>query len=104
MDEPVAAGRTMGAARAPTGARVVRLPIGRRERARARVLRAALEVLAERGYPGFTMEAVALRAGASKTTVYRRWPSRSALLVEAMDQAFRPLETPTSGDLRRDLL
>jgi AcrR family transcriptional regulator len=83
---------------------VERLPIGRGERARARVLRAALEVLAERGFPGFTMEAVALRAGASKTTVYRRWPSRSALLVEAMDQAFQPLETPTTGDLRRDLL
>src|SRR6266536_954938 len=104
MDELVAAGRTLGAARAPTGARVERLPIGRGERARARVLRAALEVLAERGFPGFTMEAIALRAGASKTTVYRRWPSRSALLVDAMDQAFQPLDTPATGDLRRDLL
>jgi AcrR family transcriptional regulator len=83
---------------------VERLPIGRGERARARVLRAALEVLAEGGLPGFTMEAVALRAGASKTTVYRRWRSRSALLVDAMDQAFQPLEKPTTGDLRRDLL
>jgi AcrR family transcriptional regulator len=50
------------------------------------------------------MEAVAHRARASKTTVYRRWPSRSALLVDAMDQAFQPLEAPTTGDLRRDLL
>ncbi len=81
-----------------------RQPVGRGERARARVLRAALEVLAERGLPGFTMEAVAMRAGASKTTVYRRWPSRTALLVEAMDQAFQPLQAPGTGDLRGDLL
>jgi AcrR family transcriptional regulator len=90
-------------AASPT-ARVERLPIGRGERARARVLRAALEVLAEGGLPGFTMEAVALRAGASKTTLYRRWPSRMAMLVDAMDRAFPPLEAPDTGDLRGDLL
>ena len=89
---------------ASSAAHVERRPIGRGERARARVLGAALEVLAEGGLPGFTMEAVALRAGASKTTVYRRWPSRTTLLVEAMDQAFQPLPTPTTGDLREDLL
>src|SRR6266545_3580744 len=104
MSATTAAGNASAAAPAANRVGGERLPIGRGDRARARVLRAALEVLAERGFPGFTMEAVALRAGASKTTVYRRWPSRSALLVEAMDQAFRPLETPTSGDLRRDLL
>lgn len=90
-------------AASPT-ARVEHLPIGRGERARARVLRGALEVLAERGLPGFTMEAVALRAGASKTTLYRRWPSRMAMLVDAMDHAFPPLEILTTGDLRGDLL
>jgi AcrR family transcriptional regulator len=104
MIESVAASGATAADQAQTRARVERLPIGRGERARARVLHAALEVLAERGFPGFTMEAVALRAGASKTTVYRRWRSRSALLVDAMDQAFQALETPTTGDLRGDLL
>src|SRR6266545_7387294 len=104
MSATTAAGNASAAGQAATPAGGERLPIGRGDRARARVLRAALEVLAERGFPGFTMEAVALRAGASKTTVYRRWPSRSALLVDAMDQAFQPLETPTTGDLRRDLL
>jgi AcrR family transcriptional regulator len=103
MNEPVAASDNTVAGQGPTRARVERLPIGRGERARARVLRAAFEVLAEGGLPGFTMEAVALRAGASKTTVYRRWQSRSALLVDAMDQAFQPLEAPTTGDLRADL-
>lgn len=104
MSESIAVGDSGAGRRASIGARAERLPIGRGERARARVLRAALEVLAERGLPGFTMEAIALRAGASKTTVYRRWPSRSALLVDAMNQAFPPLETPTTGDLRGDVL
>src|SRR6266542_2644871 len=104
MSATITAGNASAAAPAANRVGGERLPIGRGDRARARVLRAALEVLVERGFPGFTMEAVALRAGASKTTVYRRWPSRSALLVAAMDEAFQPLETPTTGDLRRDLL
>ena len=104
MSATITAGNASAAAPAANRVGGERLPIGRGDRARARVLRAALEVLTERGFPGFTMEAVALRAGASKTTVYRRWPSRSALLVAAMDEAFQPLETPTTGDLRGDLL
>src|SRR6266542_4438530 len=104
MHASIATSGATAADRAPSRAGGERLPVGRGERARARVLRAAIEVLADGGLPGFTMEAVALRAGASKTTVYRRWPSRSALLVAAMDEAFQPLETPTTGDLRGDLL
>ena len=61
-------------------------PVRRGEHARQRVLRAALEVLADDGLPGFTIEAVAQRAGASKTTLYRRWASREELLAEAMDE------------------
>jgi AcrR family transcriptional regulator len=53
---------------------------------------------------GFTMEAVARRAGASKATVYRRWPSQSELLVEAMDAGFRPFPLPSTGSLRTDLI
>src|SRR6266540_3968737 len=103
MSATITAGNASAAGQAATRVGGERLPIGRGERARARVLSAALEVLVERGFPGFTMEAVALRAGASKTTVYRRWSSRSALLVAAMDEAFQPLETPTTGDLHGDL-
>ena len=69
-----------------------------------RVLRAALEVLADDGMPGFTIESVARRAGASKATVYRHWPSPSALLVDAMDAEFRPLPDVDTGDLRADLV
>lgn len=87
-----------------TAAAPTRAPIPRGERARERVLRAALEVLADHGMPGFTMEAVARRAGASKATVYRRWPSRATLLVDAMDLAFQPLPLPATGQLRTDLI
>ncbi|NMO93711.1 TetR/AcrR family transcriptional regulator [Actinomycetospora sp. TBRC 11914] len=81
-----------------------RAPVGRGMRARRRVLRAALDVLADDGMPGFTIESVARRAGASKATVYRHWASPSALLVDAMDAEFRPLADVDTGDLRADLV
>jgi len=68
------------------------------------VLRAALELLADRGLSGFNMEAVAQRAGASKATVYRHWSSPSALLVDAMDLSFEPLSAPATGQPRTDLI
>lgn len=52
---------------------------------------------------GFTMEAVAEQARASKATLYRHWRSRTALLVDAMDVAFPPFAPPATGDVRRDL-
>ena len=67
------------------------------------MLQAALEVLAERGMSGFTMEAVAEQAQASKATVYRHWKSRVSLLVDAMDLAFPPFPPPAGADLRSDL-
>ena len=81
-----------------------RAPLGRGEHARRRVLRAALGVLADDGMPGFTVESVARRAGASKATVYRHWPTASALLVDAMDAEFRPVPEVDTGDLRADLV
>jgi len=81
-----------------------RVPIPRGARARERVLRAAIELLAEEGLGGFTIEAVARRAGASKATVYRRWKSRAALLVDAMDLSTQPLPLPATGQLRTDLI
>jgi AcrR family transcriptional regulator len=86
------------------GQRSPRTPIPRGDRARERILRAALQVLADQGLPGFTMEAVARRAGASKATVYRRWASQSALLVDTMDAGFQPLALPSTGALRTDLI
>lgn len=79
-------------------------PVGRGVHARRRILSAALELLADAGMRGFTMEAVARQAGASKATLYRHWPSASALLVDAMDAQFRPAPQPSTGDLRADLV
>ena len=81
-----------------------RAAIPRGERARERVLRAALAVLADRGMSGFSIEAVAHRAGASKATVYRRWPSQGALLVDAMELVTQPSPLPATGHLRTDLI
>ncbi|WP_405067298.1 TetR/AcrR family transcriptional regulator [Kribbella sp. NBC_01510] len=71
--------------------------------ARQRVLAAALEVLDESGLAGFTMEAVARRAGASKATLYRRWPTTGALLIDAMDATFRPFPQPDTGRVTSDV-
>ncbi len=47
------------------------------------LLAAAIDLVAEEGYAAASIEAIARRAGAGKQTVYRWWPGRSALLVEA---------------------
>lgn len=64
---------------------------------RQRILDAAFEVLKEKGMAGFSIEAVAHRAGSAKTTIYRWWPSKGALAVEAYFQAMGPL-LPLSDD------
>ena len=78
-------------------------PIARGDGARRRMLQAALEVLDQDGLAGFTMEAVARRAGASKATLYRRWPSVGALLIDAMDATFQPLPVPDTGHVATDV-
>lgn len=77
--------------------------IGRGQQARARIIDAALAQLTEEGATQFTMEAIATRAQASKSTLYRRWPNAAALLVDAMEASFLPIETPDTGNVRADL-
>ncbi len=55
------------------------------ERSRQRVLRAALEELAIVGYGAFTIESVARRSGVAKSTIYRHWPGKPALILDAME-------------------
>ena len=65
---------------------------------------AALEVLAARGFAAFTMEAVAEQSGISKSTLYRHWPDRIALLSDALETLNvqpRPTE-PLRPDAFRD--
>ncbi|UQU61469.1 TetR/AcrR family transcriptional regulator [Couchioplanes caeruleus] len=69
------------------------------------ILRAAAQELTETGYAGFTMDAVARRAGTNKNAIYRRWPSRAALGVAAYRHlAERATVVPDTGSLREDAL
>ncbi|MFE1775155.1 TetR/AcrR family transcriptional regulator [Streptomyces sp. NPDC059008] len=65
---------------------------------------ATLDLLAERGYEGLTVEGVAQRSGVNKTTIYRWWPSKGALLGAALTGARRlDVELPDTGSLQGDL-
>jgi AcrR family transcriptional regulator len=69
------------------------------------IFEATLDELAEVGYAKLTMERVAARAGASKASVYRRWPSRMELALDAVHHlAPDPTDTPSTGSLRGDAL
>jgi AcrR family transcriptional regulator len=72
------------------------------------ILDAAVDVLAEVGYDAMTMDMVATRAKAGKATLYRRWPSKAELVIEAvacMKQGMSSLENaPDTGTLRGDLI
>jgi AcrR family transcriptional regulator len=75
------------------------------ERERA-ILAAVVELLGETGYEAMTMDAVAARAHASKTTIYRRWPGKPELVKAAVDSYVvgrLPISADT-GSLRGDLM
>jgi TetR/AcrR family transcriptional regulator, regulator of autoinduction and epiphytic fitness len=55
------------------------------ERSRRVVREAALHELAETGYGGFTIDAVARRSGVARSTIYRHWPDKVALIADAFD-------------------
>jgi len=72
---------------------------------RAAALAATMAELAESGYAGLTLDAIAKRAGVHKTTLYRRWGTREALVLEAMlEHAGEQVEIPDTGYLHDDLL
>ena len=76
----------------------------RDEDARARILQASLEALEDLGYPGVTCDAIAERAGSSKATIYRWWPHKEAVMLEALRESVaQELPFPDSGSLREDI-
>jgi AcrR family transcriptional regulator len=76
----------------------------RDEIARNRILAAALSVLEELGFANATCDAIAERAGASKATIYRWWPNKAAVLIEALREAVAQEQPfPDTGNLREDL-
>lgn len=64
---------------------------------------AAEELLIEKGYAGFSIEAVAKRARAGKPTIYRWWPSKAALLIEVYQRQKR-FTDPDTGNVEEDLV
>lgn len=76
----------------------------RDDRADEAILDAAVAVLADRGPAGFTVDAVAAKAGCGKATIYRRWASRSRLLLEAANRLGLEPSPIDTGDIRDDLV
>jgi AcrR family transcriptional regulator len=68
------------------------------------IITATLELLDEVGFASLTVEAVAARAGAAKTAVYRRWPSKVPLVVDALVRSRPKWSIPDTGSLRSDLI
>jgi AcrR family transcriptional regulator len=68
------------------------------------ILDATFELVAEQGVQGASIEAIAARAGVGKTTIYRRWPSKEALVADALSQLHLQLQLPDTGTLRGDLV
>ncbi|MCX4746706.1 TetR/AcrR family transcriptional regulator [Kitasatospora sp. NBC_01287] len=67
------------------------------------ILDATREALAELGWGGLTMGHVAVRAGVAKTTLYRRWPSKNELVVDAVASLFDELAVADLGSLQADI-
>jgi AcrR family transcriptional regulator len=85
-------------------------PAGGRGRPRVegldqRVLEATRASVATRGYDATTVDHIASRAGVSKGSIYRRWPSKGVLIYDACVATSDDLsEVIDSGDIRRDLI
>ena len=76
----------------------------RSERAERAIIDAALSVFAESGPEGLCIETVAARAGVGKATIYRRWPGKEELLLDAIGALQAPLPEPAGRSAREDLV
>jgi AcrR family transcriptional regulator len=73
-------------------------------RSRRAIIDAAVELLVERGFAATTVEAIAARSGAAKTTIYRHWPDKAAVLRSAVESIVPAAPAPDTGSLRGDLV
>ena len=74
------------------------------EDTRKRILVAALDSLEKSGFTQTTTDDIAVRAGASKATIYRWWSTKAELVAEALRESVaQELPFPDTGDLRRDI-
>src|SRR5436309_3803767 len=69
----------------------------------AAVLRAVIDILEDAGLGAVSIEGVAARAGVAKTTIYRRWPNRAAMVAEAVfSEMSSTVPFPDTGSARTD--
>ena len=73
------------------------------ERSKAKVLAETYRQLVSSGIGGVSVDEVAHHCGVSKTTIYRHWPSRSALLIDACSRLGSAPEVPDTGSLEGDV-
>jgi AcrR family transcriptional regulator len=77
----------------------------RSARADEAIVEAVLDLLADgTSLDALSMEAVAYRAGVGKATIYRRWPNKEALVIDALRELKGPLPTIAGESIRDDLL
>ncbi len=93
----------MTSARPPAAPAPPRRGRPRDERAEQAILAATVELLNDVGFAGLSIEAVAARAGVGRPTVYRRWPSKMELVIDAVLRLAPPLTVDHSGDPLTDL-
>jgi len=69
------------------------------------IINAVLQLVAEQGFDGLSVEGVAARAGVGKGTIYRRWPGKEAMLVDALASVSEELPAlPADGSIRDGLV
>jgi AcrR family transcriptional regulator len=68
------------------------------------IIDATLALLVEEGFDRLSMDAVAARAGVGKATIYRRWPSKEALVIDAVARRTEPVPVDAAGPVRDQLV
>jgi len=68
------------------------------------ILDAAAALFIEEGFDAMSVEGVATRAAVGKATIYRRWPSKEDLVIDAIAQVFAEAPRPETGSVRDDLV
>lgn len=80
------------------------MPANRNEQSRRAILDASVSMIGELGYDKISIEAIARRAGVSKQTIYRWWPSKGAVILEAATESLSGVVTlADTGDIVADI-
>ncbi|MBO0679394.1 TetR/AcrR family transcriptional regulator [Mycolicibacterium sp. S2-37] len=80
------------------------MPANRSEQSRRAILDASISMIGELGYDDISIEAIARRAGVSKQTIYRWWPSKGAVILDAATESLGTVVAiPDTGDIVADI-